>query len=197
MSQTYVIKVSASVREHVSSKDKRTKKIILTKIVAEDEQKQIMRDLLEERGWEEEEGSEGQVWSRENGGTTETINLETMEVEAEVELEKVIEREKKKTVRGDTDYGSREVRRKKEQEKLESELEITENEKDQVELDMAKEIATTLDETEEKRTKDLNELVRDVYKESLKRKAGRMGSVQEIREGQDGQDYEMVIKITE
>ena len=62
---------------------------------------------------------------------------------------------------------------------------------------MQREIAELLDETEDERSQELNEVVRDVYSESLRRKARRLGTVTSVQESQSGQDYELVIKITE
>ena len=197
MSQTYVIKVSASVQETVSAKDKRKKKIVLTGIVPEDEQKEILQDQLEQRGWEEEEGSDGKRWRRQRGDVTETLDLDDMSVEAEVGQEKTLERNRTIVVRGDRDFDDVEERRKKEQRELQDSIAITEQEKQQAEKVMQREIAQKLDDTEDERNKELNEIVRDVYAESLKRKAGRLGSVTEISEGQEGEDYELVIRITE
>lgn len=195
MSQTYVIKVSASVKENVSAKDKRSKTLKLTEIVPLDEQQEILKERLKERGWEEEEGSDGKRWRRQQDGVTETIDLDDMTVEAEVELEKTLERDRTIVVRGDRDFENPDERRTKEQKRLEESIAVTEQERDQVQSTMQREIAEKLDETEEERTRELNEVVREVYTESLKRKAHRLGNVTEVREGQAGSDYEMVIKI--
>ena len=66
MSQTYVIKVSASVQEHVRAKDKRVKKIVLTEIVSKEEQKELVRGQLVERGFEQE-GADPDVLVRRKG----------------------------------------------------------------------------------------------------------------------------------
>ncbi|MEZ6184453.1 MAG: hypothetical protein R3F62_05505 [Planctomycetota bacterium] len=197
MSQTYVIKVSASVREEVSASDKRRKKLVLTEICDPDEQRSILKERLQERGWTEAEGSDGKRWTKSEGGVTQTLDLEDMSVEAEVTLERVLERERTITVVGDRDRDDPNARRTKERTELEERIAIKAEEKQQVEEALQEEIAETLDRTEEERTKELNEVVREVYAESLKRKARRLGSVTEVREGQSGQDYELVIKITE
>jgi len=195
MSQSYVVRVSAAVSETVNTKDKRTKSLVLTRIVPAEEQKEILKEKLLEKGWEEVEGSDGQIFQRKKDGVTETINLEKMTLEATVEKSKTLERKRSVSVRGDR-YSAGE-QRKKAQKKLEKEIAITKEEKQQAETNMQEEILETLDKTEEKRTKEITEVVREVYTESLKRKAGRLGSVTSIKEGQAGEDYELVIKITE
>lgn len=197
MSQTYVIKVSASVREEVSASDKRKKKLVLTEICDAQEQREILKERLQDHGWTEKEGSDGKVWTKTDGEVTQTLDLDDMSVEAEVTLERTLERERTITVVGDRDRGDPEARRKKEREELEERIAIKDEEKQQVEESLEEEIAETLDATEQERTGALNEIVREVYAESLKRKAQRLGSVTEVREGRDGQDYELVIKITE
>lgn len=197
MSQSYVIRVSASVQETVNAKDKRTKTIVLTEILPTDEQQEILEEKLKEQGWEEEEGSEGKVLTRKRGKVTETIDLESMTLEAEVEIERTLERNRTITVRGDRDIENEDERRGKEQEALERSIAITDEERQEAETSMQRAIAKELEATDAERDKELNEVVREVYAESLKRKARGLGTVTEIQESQAGEDYELVIKITE
>lgn len=196
MSQTYVIKVSASVQEQVHAKDKRTKKLVLTEIVPRDEQRDIVRERLKQRGFEEDP-NDADVLVRKKGRVVEKVDLKDMTVEATVELTKALERERTVVVRGDRDMENPEERRAREQKNLEKQIAIAEEERRQAEQALQREIASELDETEEERNRELNEVVREVYAEGLKRKAGRLGTVTEVREGQVGEDYELVIKITE
>lgn len=196
MSQTYVIKVSASVQEQVNAKDKRTKKLVLTEIVPCDEQRDILRQRLAERGFEQE-GDDPDKLVRRRGKVVERIDLKELVVEATVELEKTLERERTVVVRGDRDMENPDERRDREQKNLEKQIAITEDERAKAQQTLQREIAQQLDDTEEQRTKELNEVVREVYAEGLKRKAGRLGTITEMREGQVGEDYELVIKITE
>ena len=195
MSQSYVIRVSASVKETVNAKDKRTKSLVLTEIVPADEQREILGALLREQGWEEDE--ESGVFRKTTGAVTETIDLENMTHEASVELERSLERERTITVRGDLDFDNPDERRKKEEAALERSLAIGEDEKSDAKDDMQREIAEALDEGEEERTQALNELVQGVYSESLKRKANKLGTVTSIQESREGGDYELIIQITE
>ncbi len=197
MSQSYVIRVSASVQEKVSAKDRRTKSLVLTEIVPAEEQEEILRERLKDKGWEEVEGSEGRKLKRQRGDVTETIDLDEMTVEATVELERTLERSRTITVRGDRDFESEDERRAKERDSLERSIAITDEERDSATSGMQRQIAEALEETEAERTAELNEVVREVYAESLKRKAGRLGQVKEVQENRQGGDYELVIKITE
>lgn len=194
MSQTYVIKVSASVQEKVHAKDRRVKQLVLTEIVDREEQRAILKEQLKERGWEEQPDGR---WRRKRGEVVETLDLGDMTVEAEVELEKTLERSRTIVVRGDRDFEEQERRRQREQSELEKSIAITDDEKRRAESVLQREIADKLDESEEERQDELNEVVRGVYAESLKRKARRLGTVTEVREGTAGQDYELVIKITQ
>ena len=194
MSQTYVIKVSASVQEKVHAKDRRVKQLVLTEIVDKEEQRAIVKEQLRERGWEEQPDGR---WRRKRGEVVETLDLGDMTVEAEVELEKTLERSRTIVVRGDRDFEEQERRRQREQSELERSIAITDDEKRRAESVLQREIADKLDESEEERQDELNEVVRGVYAESLKRKARRLGTVTEVREGTAGQDYELVIKITQ
>jgi spore germination protein YaaH len=196
MSQTYVIKVSASVQEHVHAKDKRVKKIVLTEIVTREEQKELVRQRLVERGFQPD-AAEPEVLVRRKGDVVERVDLRDMTVEATVEKGQTLERERTVVVRGDRDLEDQEERRRREQRALEQQLAITEDERAKAQAGLQREIAQTLDETEEERTAELNEVVREVYAEGLKRKARKLGQVTEVREGRAGEDYELVIKITE
>lgn len=197
MSQSYVIRVSASVQEKVNAKDKRTKTIVLTQIVPPEQQREILREKLMEKGWEEEEGSDGRVLTRMRGDVKETIDLDTMTVEAEVEIDRTLERSRTITVRGDRDLENEGDRRKKEQAALERSIAISDEERQEAETSMQREIARKLEETDAERNSELNDVVRDVYAESLKRKAASLGTITDIQESQAGEDYELVIKITE
>ena len=197
MSQSYVIRVSASVSETVDAADKRTKSLQLTEIVPCDEQAEILRDELRDRGWEEVEGSEGQVWEKTDGKVRQQIDLESMTHEAQVELKRTLERERTITVRGDKDFEDPDDRRTKEEASLQRAIAVTDEERNEVHQAMQREIAETLDESEEARTEEVNEVIAAVYAESLKRKARRMGSVTEMRESQEGGEFELVIKLSE
>lgn len=194
MSQTYVIKVSASVQEKVHAKDRRVKQLVLTEIVDKEEQRAILEEQLAARGWEKQ--ADGR-WRRKRGEVVETLDPGDMTVEAEVELEKSLERSRTIVVRGDRDFEEQERRRQREQSELEKSIAITEDEKRRAEAVLQREIADKLEESEEERQDELNEVVRGVYAESLKRKARRLGTVTEVREGTAGQDYELVIKLTQ
>jgi hypothetical protein len=197
MSQSYVIRVSASVKEVVNAKDKRTKTLVLTEIVPCDEQKEILREILKERGWELAEGEDAEVWEREQAGVVERINVDDMTHEASVDLERTLERDRTITVRGDRDFENPDDRREKEKSALERSIEISDDERQEAKTGMQRQIAETLDESEQERTEDMNEVVSQVYAESLKRKARRMGNVTEMRESREGGEYELVIKLTE
>jgi FtsH ternary system-associated peptide len=197
MSQSYVIRVSASVSETVDAADKRTKSLQLTEIVPCDEQAEIIRNELRDRGWEEVEGSEGQVWEKTDGKVRQRIDLESMTHEAQVELQRTLERERTITVRGDKDFEDPDERRAKEEASLQRAIAVTDEERNEVHQTMQREIAETLDESEEARTEEVNEVIAAVYAESLKRKARRMGSVTEMRESQEGGEFELVIKLSE
>lgn len=196
MSQTYVIKVSASVQEQVHAKDKRVKKLTLTEITTPEEQREILRERLKGRGFEQE-GDDPDVLVRTKGKIKERVDLEEGTVESTVELEKTLERERTIVVRGDRDNDNPDERRAREQKNLERQIAITDEERERAQQQLQREIAKGLDETEEERNKELNEVVREVYAEGLKRKATRLGTITELREGQVGEDYELVIKISE
>ncbi len=196
VSQTYEITVSASVRVEVRAGDRQRKRLVLTEIVPQDEQREILRERALARGWEADP-SDAQVLVRKQGDVEERLDLRELAVEAQVERQETVVRERTIVVRGDLDREAPEARRKREREQLERQLAPTDGERAEAERILQREIAARLEETEEARDRELNELVREVYAEGLKRKAGQLGQVTEVREGQAGDDYELVIRITE
>ena len=60
------------------------------------------------------------------------------------------------------------------------------------------EVARRLEESESARLRQLNELVQQVYSESLKKKAAQLGDIVEVTEStsEDG-NYELVIRVTQ
>jgi len=209
MSQVYLVECGASVCETKRAKDSVTTKLILTKIVEEETQKEILADILKKRGFEEVEGSEGEVLVRKEGEMIQIADLDEMTVTTTVEKEEKIKKSKKiEARRGGLSPGERgydketedrlnEELRQREQEKLEKTLAITEEERAKVEAKLIKEAVAKLAETEEARKEELNDIVKDVYAESLKKKAAAMGNITSIKENKDDQgNYELRIKLT-
>jgi len=194
MSQSYVIKVSASVREQIRTKDKTTKKIVLTPIVSVEEQTEVLEGELTKKGWRQDHQNK-KIWRKRRGNAKETINLEDMTVEAEIELEHTLERTETKSVRGDRDHNNEAELRRKAQSELQEQIKITDEERRRAKSQLQKEVTDELENTDQERTQELNEIVQGVYAESLKRKAQRLGTITEIREGTAGEDYELVIKV--
>jgi hypothetical protein len=197
MSEIYVVKIKTSVCEIKKAKDSTTKKIVLTGIVGPDEQKEILVDILRDRGFEEDEDSDGQVLIRETGPVIQIVDLEDMTVTSTIEKETTIARDRELSVRGDKDYIQPEELRAREQAKLDASVSITDEEREHVERELLREISQEFEDTAEERDRELNEVVRDVYTESLKRKAAKMGSITSVSENESsGEDYELRIRIT-
>lgn len=195
MSQTYVIKVSASVKEKIVTKDKIQKQITLTPIISVEEQAEVLEEELKKKGWRQSPGNNKKIWTKRRGNANETINLEDMTVEAEIELEHTLERTETKTVHGDRDRRDESSLRSKAQAELQERIKITDAERQSTKKQLQKEVVSELEERDPERVQELNEIVQGVYAESLKRKARKLGTVTEIREGTAGEDYELVIKV--
>lgn len=194
MSQTYVIKVSASVKEKIVTKDKIQKQITLTPIISVEEQVEVLEGELAKKGWQQSQQNK-KIWTKRRGHAKETINLEDMTVEAEIELEHTLERTETKTVHGDRDRRDEHSLRSKAQAELQEKIKITDAERQSAKKKLQEEVVNELEERDPERMKELNEITQGVYAESLKRKARQLGTVTEVREGTAGDDYELVIKL--
>lgn len=184
--------VSASAREEVNEQDCVTRPLVLTPIIPAEEQREIMREKLKERGWQEQE--DGGL-TRQRGKVAERIDLEAMHVETTVDMTEAIEHHASQAVTARTDQID-EAHVQAAQQLAES-VQVTEKEKAAARAEMVRQITEAIEETEEARTRELNEVAQEVYSESLKRKARTLGTVTEIQESQDGDDYQLTIKIKE
>ncbi len=183
--------VTGRSRENLREADATSNSLVVANIVPPGEVQEILREKLRERGWVDTPGG----MKRTKNGVTETLDLQTMVVHAEADSERVLEREESRSVSAPRSQIGSVVA--DERRRLEEATQITEAEKVRARSRMQREINERLAATEEERMRELNEVVLDVYRESLKRKAATLGTVTEITEDTDGDDFEMVIKITE
>lgn len=200
MSSPYRIKLKESVTETVRDSDKTTQKINLENIVSEDDMRSLLKENLKKEGFKETSGNK--LVKKRETGEVQTVDLANLEVTTELEVHKQVKVEREVTVKGrDADRMSRTEKRdfdKKAKSDLLGKLEKeakTEARKQQAAL--AKLIADTLAKSEEERRTELNRAVKETYKDAIKKKAASMGNVTSIEERGGGEDYEMVIRISE
>lgn len=199
MSHPYRISVSHSTTDTVCGEDYTQSKIDLTPILPEDQMKDLLEKVLEEKGWTREKDEN--VWSKKGEeGERMEINVDELVFTTYIEVEGTISKEKTVSATGDS-WNSKDLDadRKRLEERvkqnLAKELEITDAERDKKKEELADKASQTLREGEEDRNRILNEILVDTYADALQEKAKTMGEVTEISESKNENEYELIIKI--
>lgn len=192
MSQCFRIQLKESVTRLVTSTDTVTYPIQLTDILPEEEMKDLLRAALERHGWTESEGVYQKVGE---AGETITLDLEKMEVSATIEEEREVSTEIEADGQG---ISNQEARRQARQELAQKAATQGSRLEEHGTNALQRELTEALQESEESRQRALNEVLQEVYAESLKRKAGQLGDILEINESQneDG-NYELTIRVAQ
>lgn len=193
MSQCYHIELKQSVVRVVRAEDSVSYPLELTEILPPEDMRETLRQLLTEAGWEavgedhfETEGPAGERLS---------IDLETMELTATLEVEKEVVAEVKATGQGESNKRARQDARARVDEKAAA---LGQHLEESGQRELEKETTALLDESEEARQRQLNELLQQVYTEALKRKAGQLGDILEVREStSESGDYELLIRVAQ
>ncbi|MEQ8819972.1 MAG: hypothetical protein RLY93_06980 [Sumerlaeia bacterium] len=190
MSQMYRIALKSSVKRTITASDSITYPIQLTEILPEDEMKDVLKERLRAHGFEEQE--DGTFRKPGEAGETITVDLEKMEAEASLSAERDMETEVEATGSG----GTRTFAQTEAQRVLAAKEQHAREMLGSKEKGLQEDLTGRLEESEEGRMRDFNEILQETYAESLKRKARQMGEVMEVREGttEDGQ-YELTIRV--
>lgn len=198
MSQMYQIQLSSSVTRRVDAADEITYPIELTEILPSDDMRELFRQALEKRGFENDGNSADghRLMGRGPAGEELTVDLNEMKVTArlekaadlstEVSLNQWVDEEYLDDARAaatDTMAQKRRV--------AEAQLR---KEADGIQKDLSKRLA----DSEDARQRQLHEALQEAYAEALKQKAGQLGDITEMTEGTtaDGQ-YELVIRVSQ
>jgi hypothetical protein len=190
MSQTYSIKLKDSVSVCIHVDDMVQQDIHLTSILPEGEMKELFRDKLKEAGWEEQE--DNKLSKQGSQGETMIIDLENLELVAVMEESEEITEDVEIHGRGISKKNARNnAKRRMEQAKKQAEQSL-----DNQERTRQNNLTRKLEEGQEERMREVNEVLQGTYAEATKTKAARMGEVMEVSEGTnaDGQ-YELVIRL--
>jgi len=193
MSQCYQIDLKQSVVRVVRAEDSISYPLELTEILPPEEMGEMLRQVLTAAGWET--ANEDRFETTGPGGERLTIDLETMELTATLEVEKELVAEAGATGQGESNQVARQVARAQLDAKAAA---LGQQLEESGQRDVEKETTTRLDESEDARQRQLNELLQQVYTEALKRKAGQLGEILEVREstGESG-DYELLIRVAQ
>ncbi|TET34121.1 MAG: hypothetical protein E3J72_15220 [Planctomycetota bacterium] len=198
MSYPYRVVISHSISESVTIEDESRNDVILTEYLPKERMKDILRDALERRGWTKVDDDH---YAREGDrGETMVFDLEEGAVITSVNITETMEKEKTVTARGAGRSHARKAElRERVKQKLEKQLKFTEEERTEKKDEIQEKASQVLSETENSRKEELNDILMDVYAESLREKAKTLGQVVSIEENRsdDGTVFEMQIKIEE
>lgn len=191
MSQTYKVTLKNSINVVVTADDCISYPIQLTEILPPEEMKEKFKDALEKHGFEKESENiykkEGEV------GELITVDLESMEIQASLSMEKEISREVSVSRSSENKRSAKRSAKQALDQRSETEKsKLSEQGTDS----LNKEIAETLTESNEARMRELNELIQETYAESIKEKARSYGEVLEINEStNESGEYQLHIRI--
>jgi hypothetical protein len=204
VSYPYRVVVSKAIEEIVDAQDRIVTKVALTPILPEDAMREVVKDVLKARGWEEVPGEPKKLRRTGPDGEEQVYDLETHTVTTEVRAKDTIKKEKTVEVVGDAvrkeDVEAEKDRlRVKASKDLEKRLAVTDEERAERKQKLERDIAAKLEKGEAARKRDLNEALLDVYKEALKKKAASLGNVTSVKEEKrdGGREYELTIKVAE
>jgi len=192
MSQVYQIRLASNVTQTLRATDRMRHRVELTDILDEKQMKDLLREVLKEEGWTEGEG--GKTFTKEGPNGEKLVwDLEKDEVSATVEREREVSTDVAATGYGESQNEARaDAQRALERQRARAEGHFAESEQA-----LEQEITEALEASESDRLRDLNGVLQRVYSEALKRKAQQLGTVMSVQESQNGDDYELVIHISE
>lgn len=204
MSYPYRVRVAKVVKRDIKADDKVKNTLQIDEVVDTPETNKLIEEALEKRGYEKQ--GDG-TWIKElESGERRAVDVEKREVESSVELDETISKEKTLEITGTGDAYSQAQRdaqqaeqKKEAKAQLARTLKISDEEIETKRQELVKKIGKVLGESAEERKRELLEVVAEVQAESLKKKAAQLGSIVSIEENlsEDGQDYELRIKIAE
>ena len=185
MSLSY--RVTLQVAEVVSADDKTVHQLDLQSILSEEEMRDLLRQSLIARGYEEEE--EGKMVRREESGEIITVDLDSLEMTTE--LAEDAEVRGKVDAWGDSESRAGARRQAEANARAQADAMVDRGAKD-----AQRRVTQQLAEGEKERLEEMNETLQDVYAEALKRKAQKLGDVVDQHEGtNENGEYELVIKV--
>lgn len=185
MSLSY--RVTLQVKEVVGADDKTVHQLDLREILSQEEMRDLLRQSLKSRGFEEGEGNT--LTRKEEGGEVITVDLDSLEMSTELE--------DASEVSGNVDaWGDAETRQGAKRQAEDSARRQADAMVERGRQDVQRRVTQQLAEGEKDRLEEMNEVLQDVYAEALKQKARRMGEVVDQHEGtNENGEYELVIKV--
>lgn len=190
MSQLYKIQLKTSVSESFTLNDAIVHRLDLTSILPQEEMVDILKGVLTQEGFVEQE--DGTYTAQGADGEVIVFDLDEMQVSAQLEEEKSLQTDV--VVQGQA-WDSRSEARHNAQAQLRDAKDAAKSQLETESKKLQKELSQKLADGESARVRQMNEILQQVYAESLKRKAGQLGDIMDIKESTHEGQYELVIHI--
>lgn len=190
MSQLYKIQLKTSVSESFTLNDAIVHRLDLTSILPQEEMVDILKGVLTQEGFVEQE--DGTYTAQGADGEVIVFDLDEMQVSAQLEEEKSLQTDV--VVQGQA-WDSRSEARHNAQAQLRDAKDAAKSQLETESKKLQKELSQKLADGESARVRQMNEILQQVYAESLKRKAGQLGDIMGIKESTHEGQYELVIHI--
>jgi hypothetical protein len=193
MSRAYWIKLASSVNQSIHASDKATHKIDLEAVVPEGEMKDIVSKALEESGWTKSADNDRR-YEKKLGDATLTWDLDKNVVEATVEASQDVQKE----VEVEGRAWSQEAAKQEAKRILEQKEQQVRDQIGAEEEALQRKLTQALEQGEQSRVREINEVLQKAYAEALKRKARRLGNILSVQEStSDKGEYELTITVAE
>jgi hypothetical protein len=188
MSQVYQVRLEGNVTRSIHVNDCMTHRVELTDILTTEEMKTTLKQELLKSGWKQEgdttfvkvEDGENLVWDLESGEVKAKIGKEK---QVSIDVDVVGSSGSKRNAH---ENAERALAHKKE------EAQGTIDEMQQKELEK---VANQLQSNEKERVKKINGVLSRVYTQAIKQKAGQLGSITSVEEGQSGDIQQVLIRV--
>jgi hypothetical protein len=185
------------VSETICEDDKAVSKIDLENILAEEEMRRILGGILEQSGWEQ--GQEGGSFHKTmEDGTEMTWDVENGEVAATVEITEDVKKKVEVSGYADQDYNDYKKRAQQDGETKLKRAEQAARDDIRARSDEIRKKATKLlNDNEEARTAEINEVLSQTYGQAIRQRARQLGNVVSEHESTVDGQYQLTIKIAE
>lgn len=195
MSQIYHVELKSSVSERLDLSDEVIHKINLTPILDQESMLAILKSVLISDGFQESKTNPQQLTKLNERQEQVTFDLEKLEIKVALSESKTLSASVSVRESYDTDFDTNSKARSRAQQNLAKEEELAKS-RLKTELSLKqKKLTQKLNDNIALQQREFNQLMQQVYAESIKQKAGQMGEVMEVNESTIDGQYELVIKV--
>ncbi len=195
MSQIYHIQLKSSVSEHCDLSDEVVHKLNLTPILEQEAMLNILKSVLLADDYTESKSNPNQLTKVNERDEQVTFDLEALEIKVAVSESQTLSTTIEVRQSYDTDFDTRSNAQAQAQQKLEAEKSLAQAKLKSEMSSKQQKLTQKLNDNLALQQREFNQLMQQVYAESIKQKAGQMGEVMEVNESTVDGQYELVIKV--